>query len=124
MTDWQKDIREATGLEAETRGTRLASSLNRRIDALTTDDRPRSAIVADMAREAGISVSTVSDILRAKINCPPLNRLAGFARALRTSAAGLRRDAERDGCQYGDRGIVNAMRNWVRKRRCARCEDR
>ena len=38
--------------------------------------------IARMARAAGITPSTVTQILRAEIDLPPLDRLRGFAQAL------------------------------------------
>lgn len=85
-----------------TAGTSLAASLNERIDELVTDDRSRSDIIEEMASAAGITAGTVNQILNAEINCPPLNRLEGFAQVLDVSVDSLVRQAEEDGCQYGN----------------------
>ncbi len=104
--------REANRLDlGEVRGEALAAELNRLVDARETDARPRSEIVAAMARAAGISVSTVNQIMNGSIICPPLNRLAGLARGLGTSAGRLRTAAERDGCDY-DRSASGECELW------------
>jgi len=90
------------------KGTALAAALNRRIDAMADGDSDeRQAIIRRMAANSGsargfgrISVSTVNQILRGDINCPPLVRLEGFAETLNVSVASLRSAAERDGCNY------------------------
>ena len=61
---------------------------------------PRSEIVAEMASAAGISTNTVNQILNAGINCPPLERLEGFAEVLDVSVERLIDAAEEDGCEY------------------------
>ena len=83
----------------ERRGRFLAAELNRLVDAADN----RETAIAAMARAAGISPSTVSQILRAEIDIPPLGRLRGFARALGVSLASLQRAAERDGASYETR---------------------
>lgn len=89
------------------RGERLAALLNRLIDAQIPDDADdedaeRARIIGEMAEAAGISASTVQQILDGEINCPPLDRLEGFARVLDSSLERLRSAAERDGCEYED----------------------
>lgn len=83
-------------------GEGLANFLNDRIDQMADDDEDeRQAIIERMASEANISVSTVRQILAGQINCPPLNRLEGFARALEISVESMISVAEtRDGCDY------------------------
>ncbi len=92
------------------KGERLGALLSRLIDAAVTDDKPRSEIVGAMGRAAGISASTVNQIVNAGIECPPLDRLAGLARGLGVSRSRLVTEAEADGCDYGESG------------RCAECE--
>lgn len=89
-------------------GTRLAAVLNYRIDALTDEDTSRSEIIAEMASEAGISEGTVNQILNGSIDCPPLNRLEGFSRALDMSLRTIRNAAEEDGYEYGGEGDAAA----------------
>jgi hypothetical protein len=84
------------------KGEALAALLNRLIDAMVNEDRSRSEVIASMAEAAGIESSTVNQILSGTINCPPIRRLQGFARALNTSLGRLRSAAERDGCSYSD----------------------
>ena len=63
--------------------------LNRAVDRAVTDDRTRADVVRDMASEAGISPSTVNQILDGDIDRPPENRIRGFARALGVSGDAL-----------------------------------
>lgn len=88
----------------ETKGTDLASLLNSRIEAQVSDDTSRSDIISQMARSAGIASGTVNGILDASINCPPINRLEGFASVLGVSVSRLRSAAESDGCEYNSDG--------------------
>lgn len=82
-------------------GANLAGVLNARIDNLETDERSRGDIVDEMGEEAGISPDTVRQILSGDLNCPPVDRLEGFARALDISVESLITAAESDGCEYG-----------------------
>ncbi len=88
--------------EMTIKGDSLAGRLNTLIDARVTDDRSRGDVIDSMASAASISASTVNQILSGAIDCPPRDRLAGFAEALGTSTANLIRAAERDGCSYGE----------------------
>ena len=81
------------------KGVALAAALDRRID-----DDNRGATIRRMANAAGISESTVGQILNGSINCPPRNRLEGFARVLGVSVSSLISAAERDGCNYDNDG--------------------
>lgn len=94
------------------RGAKLTAALESAIESKVTDDRTRSDVISSMATAAGISESTVGQILRGEINCPPLARLSGFASALGVSAGSLQTAAEGDGCSYGadeeERGVMRA----------------
>jgi len=84
-------------------GESLASALSSAIEAAITDDTDRAAVIERMGSEAGIDAGTVNQILAGEINCPPLDRLEGFARALpAASLSELRSAAESDGCSYSD----------------------
>lgn len=83
-------------------GENGASLLNGIIDDQVTEDRTRADIIADMAQAAGIDESTVNDILNANINCPPTDRLQGFAESLDVAADTIIAAFEQDGCAYGD----------------------
>lgn len=84
------------------RGENLAGFLNEVITGLISDDRPAEMIIAELADAAGIDASTVSQILAGEINCPPLERLEGFATSLGVPVADLVAAAEADGCKYDD----------------------
>jgi len=102
------------GLFRMKRGRQLASLLNRLIDEQETEDRPRSEIIEAMGDAAGIDAGTVNQILNADIDCPPLDRLQGFADALDVSAESLINAAEDDGCSYDDEERAAACHCEVR----------
>jgi len=81
-------------------GQRLATVMNSRIDAMVSDEVSRAQILETMASNAGVDIDTVNQILRGEFNCPPLNRLSGFAQALDVEFSRLRQAAETDGCNY------------------------
>ena len=81
-------------------GSKLAGVLNRAIDSKETKDRPRAAIIDDMGKAGGIAAGTVNQILEGSINCPPIERLRGFARVLDVSVETLTAAGNEDGCKY------------------------
>lgn len=82
-------------------GESLANRLNNAIDGMVSEQATRADIVEEMASAAGIDTSAVNKILNAEIDCPPLDRLEGFASVLQgVSTASLRSAAESDGCNY------------------------
>ena len=83
-------------------GRNLGRVLNELIDGKVTEERSRQDIIKDMADEADVSPSTVEQILMGKINCPPLDRLEGFARVLDVPVKRLVDAAEEDGCDYSE----------------------
>jgi len=89
------------------KGQNLAAALNDLIEDQTDDETSRADVVQAMAQAAGITPGTVNAILNADINCPPLNRLRGFASALGTSLTRLRELAESDGCDFENESRSN-----------------
>lgn len=87
------------------KGESLAALLNRRINQQEDEDRTRADIVQEMAQAAGIATGTVSQILNGSINCPPINRLEGFAQVLGMAINTLISAAKKDGCEYEDKDI-------------------
>jgi HK97 family phage prohead protease len=85
-----------------TRGAILIEKLEQSIEELLDDETPRADIIADMADAAGITPGTVGDILEGNIDCPPIDRLEGFAVALGVSVDWLMEGAEEDGCPMMD----------------------
>ncbi len=83
-------------------GPRLASLFNRKINSMMTDDKSRSDIISDIAGSAGISDSTVGQILRGDITCPPTDRLEGFSSALNISMSSINTAATADGCNISN----------------------
>ncbi len=82
-------------------GEALGNTLDRLIDQVAADrDQTREDIIAEMADAAGIEVSTVNQIIAGEINCPPIERLQGFADVLDVDVATLTSAAEDDGCDY------------------------
>jgi transcriptional regulator with XRE-family HTH domain len=67
----------------------LAALLNRMIDEMATEERPRAEIVNDMAEAGGIEPGTVEQILRGEIEQPPEERLRAFAKILKADAQSL-----------------------------------
>ncbi len=83
-------------------GAKLAAALNRAIDA-KAGDGDRAAVVASTASAGGIDAGTLNQILNGSIDCPPLERLQGFARSLGVGVGTLTGAARGDGCEYGER---------------------
>lgn len=83
-------------------GTQLASTMNTDIDSMVTESTGRGEILSRVASAGGISVSTLNQILNATIECPPIERLQGFAEVLPGSTSKYQSAAERDGCEYGE----------------------
>ena len=83
-------------------GENLGRLLDEAIEREVTEDRTRQDVIEDMADEAGLSPSTVNQIIRGEINCPPLDRLEAFARVLDLTVDEMVAAAEKDGCDYGD----------------------
>jgi len=81
-------------------GAKLAAALKRAVSEMESDDKPRAGIIAGMGRAAGIDAGTVNQILEGSIDCPPIGRLRGLARALDVSVDVLTRAASQDGCEY------------------------
>ena len=81
-------------------GDSLSAFLNRRISAMETESKSRQDIISAMGVAAGISASTVNQILSGSINCPPIDRLRGMASALNTTLNDIISAAKRDGCNY------------------------
>ncbi len=78
------------------RGDSLGAAINSALDAMG-DDAPTHE---ELGSAAGISASTVGQIVGGNINCPPIARLEGLADALNVSLSSLITAAERDGCDY------------------------
>lgn len=91
----------------EYRGNNLASLLR------TLRDE-RELTNGDLGRAAGIDESTVGGILQGDsgINCPPINRLRGFAEVLQVPLSRIQEAAEADGCSYA--AAEERARIWLR----------
>lgn len=80
-----------------TKGEALGTFLNNAIDGMSGE---RSDIIERIASAADISESTVGQILNGSIECPPVDRLRGFARVLGISLDSMFTAGNRDGCEY------------------------
>lgn len=78
-------------------GMRLAVILNANLPDERTPER--AAAIARMADAAGISESTVNQILSGSIECPPENRVAGLASVSGVSMRDVRMALRQDGCR-------------------------
>jgi ATP-dependent protease ClpP protease subunit/transcriptional regulator with XRE-family HTH domain len=94
-------------------GASLTATLNRAVDAMTDDSTTRGQIIEQMASAAGISASTVNQILAGDIDCPPLRRLEGFASVLDISMKSIIDAGTRDGCNYGGETESNNKNNTM-----------
>ncbi len=93
-------------------GRQLASLLNRLIEERESEELPRSEIISRMGSEADLDDDTVRRILRAEIDCPPPERLRGFARALNVPVSQIEQAARQDGCQMEQFAEVFTTRPW------------
>jgi HK97 family phage prohead protease len=94
-----------------TLGAALGRLLDETIDDEVTDDRTRGDIIDDMAGAAGIAPDTVRNIINGSIDCPPLDRLEGFAETLSgVSINQLISAAERDGCEYNTENSMSVAK--------------
>lgn len=89
------------------KGRNVAKLLNDQIDDLVTDERPRSEIVAEMGRAAGITAGTVNQILNGSIDCPTERRRRGFAEALDISLSRINSAMEEDGCTVAEESAAD-----------------
>ena len=81
----------------EKRGASLAKAMNAAMEKMG-DFAPT---LAELGSAAGISASTVGQILAGEIKCPPLDRIEAFGELLTsTSSTALIIAAEEDGCEY------------------------
>jgi len=101
MGDRSRRLRLAEA-EIECRGRNLSRVLTDLVNGKTTEERPRESIISDMASNAGIEPGTVNQILDGDIDCPPLDRLRGFAESLGVPLSRLQNAAEEDGCSYDE----------------------
>ncbi len=98
---------KSCGKTIERKGEALGSFLNGIIDGMSAD---RADIVDDIASAAGITVSTVNQILNGSIECPPIGRLEDFAGVLSTSLGRIQSAAEEDGCEYDEGASAGGRR--------------
>ena len=84
-------------------GAQLGALISGAIDEMVTEETPRADIVAVVAEAGGIEAETLNQIINGDIDCPPLDRLAGFATELDgVTAAALEEAGLADGCPFGE----------------------
>ena len=88
-------------------GASLAARLEELIEEQINDDTERDDVLDAMASAAGIERGTVNQILNGSIDCPPVERLEGFAEALGTSLESLTEAGNQDGCSYDTESTTN-----------------
>ena len=81
-------------------GDTLGNFISGQVDDMVTDDKTRGDVINDLASAASISTGTVNSIISGDINCPPADRLRGFATVIDATFATLVSRAEDDGCNY------------------------
>jgi len=98
------DDEESDTMPEANLGSTLANTL---ADAIADMDMERADAVDAMADAAGIEDGTVNTILEGEIQCPPADRLAGFAEVVDMSEEELMDAAREDGCSFGDSSEEN-----------------
>lgn len=94
------------------KGSVLSETLKRLIDKKAKNRADRGEIVRQMAEKAGISVQAVYDIMKQKIDCPPIKRLSAFASVLGVNESVLTSASRRDGCKL-DKSECTDMKNKI-----------
>lgn len=108
--DEDEDDEERSDDALETRGKALGATLREAIkDKMAKSDMSRADVVKGMAEAAKIDVTTVRDIIRGHIQCPPIHRLSAFASYLGVSTDSLVGAAESDSCTYDRSAEVGAL---------------
>ena len=84
-----------------TAGIELGGVLDSLVDEKAEKDgKDRIDVIIEMANAAGISESTVNQIIQGAIICPPINRLESFAIVLKVPIETLTSAGNKDGCKY------------------------
>jgi len=82
-------------------GENLAGLLDEAIGAMVSEEKTKDMVMADMAEASGYTPEEVGQVLSGDINCPPVEKLEGFAEALGVSVEAQIEAATADGCEYG-----------------------
>lgn len=82
-----------------TAGEALPALLNEAIDAMATDERDRTTVIAEIADEVGLSTAHFGRMLTGHINCLPSSEIQAIADALNIDAAVIRNATLEDGCE-------------------------
>lgn len=86
--------------EGEKLGTNGGRWLSDRIDEMVTEEMTRGDIIAQVASAAGVDESTINQIISGEIDCPPLERLEGFASVMGVEIETVITQFREDGCSY------------------------
>lgn len=84
----------------EKRGSSLGAVIDSAVEDMVTDTTTKGDILEQVGSAAGISGNTVGKIIAGDINCPPIERLEGFASVLGVTLQSLLTAAGSDGCEY------------------------
>lgn len=107
-TFWDNNMAKQTTIDGQKfclvdniniKGDALSSFLNGRIDSMVNDSRSRSDIVQQVATRAGLTPSTINQILNGSINCPTSRPVAAFAAILSVGRNTIIERMRRDGCE-------------------------
>lgn len=98
--DDEENVKMTGDSDEEELGAELASTLESAIEDAMDEDENRADVVREMADAAGIEPNTVNNILNGEIQCPPENRLRGFADVLDVTLDTLMEAAREDGCSF------------------------
>ena len=93
-------IKNFADMQTIKNGTSLGSFLNAAIEEMISEEMQRSEIIENIASAAGVSTGTINQILNGSINCPPIERLEGFASVLNLSIELIIESAAADSCEY------------------------
>ena len=81
-------------------GVQLGNLIVTELESRDLTEEERLDLVDRLANEAGISESTMGQIIRGEIECPPFERLQGISEVLSISLESLVSAGEGDGCNY------------------------
>jgi len=103
-------------LQRHARGAELADEMSDMVEDMAEGgDMSTADVREELADAAGISTSTVASILSGEIQCPPIERLEGFAQVLDVPTEELIETAREDGCSYGGDGNRSAEEGDFRR---------
>jgi len=95
------DLRNRAASLGLSRGKSLGAAIDRLAESkASSGNMTKEDVYAAAGSRAGISSSTVKQIVNGQIVCPPRDRLEGLARYFGVSVDSLVSSARKDGCEY------------------------